>query len=84
MLSFFCGDMKERAYWEVCGLPIFIAINITCTDNKKVIQKGAFPNGNAPFKSIIFANQELETKWDGGHIQNCAMVMNQLLVHENL
>ncbi|MBM7713086.1 hypothetical protein JOC94_000052 [Bacillus thermophilus] len=32
----------------------------------------------------IFTIKELETKWDGGHIQNWAMVRNQLLFHDKL
>jgi hypothetical protein len=28
--------------------------------------------------------KEFETKWEGGRIQNWAMVMNQLLLHDEL
>lgn len=51
---------------------------------RKVTKKGAFPNENALLKVLYLRVKELETKWEGGHIQNWAMVMNQLLLHENL
>nr|WP_149473592.1 IS256 family transposase [Oceanobacillus polygoni] len=51
---------------------------------RKVTKKGAFPNENALLKVLFLRVKELETKWEGGHIQNWAMVMNQLLLHENL
>ncbi|WP_077324861.1 IS256 family transposase [Virgibacillus siamensis] len=50
---------------------------------RKVTKKGAFPNENALLKLLFLRIQELEKKWDGGHIQNWAMVMNQLLVHDH-
>ncbi|MBM7597866.1 transposase-like protein [Virgibacillus halotolerans] len=51
---------------------------------RKVTKKGAFPNENALLKVLYLRVKELETKWEGGHIQNWAMVMNLLLLHENL
>ena len=51
---------------------------------RKVTKKGAFPNENALLKVLFLRVKELETKWEGGHIQNWAMVMNQLLLHGNL
>lgn len=51
---------------------------------RKVTKKGAFPNENALLKVLFLRIQELEDKWKGGHIQNWAMVMNQLLVHDQL
>lgn len=51
---------------------------------RKVTQKGAFPNENALLKVLYLRIKELETKWEGGHIQNWPLVMNQLLLHENL
>ncbi|AVQ98364.1 IS256 family transposase [Oceanobacillus iheyensis] len=51
---------------------------------RKVTKKGAFPNENALLKVLYLRIKELETKWEGGHIQNWPLVMNQLLLHENL
>ena len=51
---------------------------------RKVTKKGAFPNENALLKVLYLRVTELEKKWEGGHIQNWSMVMNQLLLHENL
>jgi transposase-like protein len=51
---------------------------------RKVTKKGAFPHENALLKVLYLRVKELETKWQGGHIQNWSMVMNQLLVHEEL
>ncbi len=51
---------------------------------RKVTKKGAFPNENALLKVLFLRIKELEAKWDGGHINNWSMVMNQLLVHERL
>lgn len=51
---------------------------------RKVTKKGAFPHENALLKVLFLRVQELENKWEGGHIQNWAMVMNQLLVHDRL
>lgn len=51
---------------------------------RKVTKKGAFPNENALLKVLYLRVKELETKWDGGHVQNWSMVMNQLLVHKKL
>ncbi|MDQ0272185.1 transposase-like protein [Cytobacillus purgationiresistens] len=51
---------------------------------RKVTKKGVFPHENALFKLLYLRIQELETKWEGGHIQNWSMVMNQFLLHEKL
>ncbi|UFU00166.1 IS256 family transposase [Radiobacillus kanasensis] len=51
---------------------------------RKVTKKGAFPNENALLKVLFLRVKELENKWEGGHIQNWSMVMNQLLVHDQL
>lgn len=51
---------------------------------RKVTKKGAFPNENALLKVLFLRIKELETKWDGGRIQNWAMVRNQLLLHDDL
>lgn len=51
---------------------------------RKVTKKGAFPNENALLKVLYLRVKELETKWEGGRIQNWAMVMNQLLLHDEL
>ncbi|MFC4662516.1 IS256 family transposase [Oceanobacillus aidingensis] len=51
---------------------------------RKVTKKGAFPNENALLKVLFLRIRELESKWEGGHIQNWAMVMNQLLLHDEL
>ncbi|WP_425509501.1 IS256 family transposase [Virgibacillus ihumii] len=50
---------------------------------RKVTKKGAFPNENALLKLLFLRIRELEDKWDGGHLRNWAMVMNQLLVHDH-
>lgn len=49
---------------------------------RKVTKKGAFPHENALLKVLFLRIKELEKKWEGGHVNNWAMVMNQLLVHE--
>ncbi|WP_430735815.1 IS256 family transposase [Gracilibacillus dipsosauri] len=51
---------------------------------RKVTKKGAFPNENALLKVLFLRIKELETKWESGHIQNWAMVMNQLLLQDEL
>ncbi|WP_213020461.1 transposase, partial [Siminovitchia terrae] len=51
---------------------------------RKVTKKGAFPNENALLKVLYLRIKELETKWEGGRIQNWAMVRNQLLLHDEL
>ena len=51
---------------------------------RKATKKGAFPNENALLKVLFLRVKELETKWEGGHIQNWAMVMNQLLLQNEL
>jgi transposase-like protein len=51
---------------------------------RKVTKKGAFPNENALLKVLFLRTKEREKKWDGGHIQNWSMVMNQLLTHDKL
>lgn len=51
---------------------------------RKVTKKGAFPNENALLKVLFLRTKELEKKWEGGHIQNWSMVMNQLLIHDKL
>lgn len=50
---------------------------------RKVTKKGAFPNENALLKVLFLRIKELESKWEGGHIQNWAMVMNQFLIHDD-
>ncbi|GAW99619.1 IS256 family transposase [Secundilactobacillus mixtipabuli] len=49
---------------------------------RKVTKKGAFPNENALLKLLYLRTKELHKKWAGGHIQNWAMVLNQLMVNE--
>ncbi|MDN6160807.1 MAG: IS256 family transposase [Staphylococcus equorum] len=51
---------------------------------RKVTKKGAFPNENALLKVLFLRIKELEIKWEDGRIQNWAMVMNQLLIHDEL
>lgn len=37
-----------------------------------------------PLLKVLYLRvKELETKWEGSHIQNWAIVMNQLLLHNN-
>ena len=49
---------------------------------RKVTKKGAFPNENALFKLLYLRSIELEKKWEGGHVQNWSMVLNQLMMNE--
>ncbi|WP_026905762.1 IS256 family transposase [Paucisalibacillus globulus] len=51
---------------------------------RKVTKKGAFPNENALLKVLYLRIKELGAKWEGGHINNWSIVMNQLLIHEGL
>lgn len=51
---------------------------------RKVTKKGAFPHENALLKVLFLRIKELQRKWEGGHVNNWAMVRNQLLVHEGL
>lgn len=48
---------------------------------RKVTKKGAFPNENALLKLLYLRITELYRKWQGGKVQNWAMVRNQLLVN---
>lgn len=45
---------------------------------RKVTKQGAFPNENALLKVLYLRITELYRKWEGGHVQNWAMVRNQL------
>lgn len=49
---------------------------------RKVTKKGAFSNENALLKLLYLRIKELYNKWNGGHIQNWAMVLNQLMINE--
>jgi len=40
--------------------------------------------GGTREKALYLRVKELETKWEGGHIQNWSMLMNQRLVHDGL
>lgn len=51
---------------------------------RKVTKKGAFPNENALLKVLYLRVKELERKWEGGHIQNWSLAMNQLLMDDRL
>lgn len=51
---------------------------------RKVTKKSAFPHENALLKVLFLRIRELEKRWEGGHVNNWAMVMNQLLLHEEL
>ncbi|GAB2550900.1 hypothetical protein [Gracilibacillus alcaliphilus] len=51
---------------------------------KNSAKNGAFPNENALLKVLYLRTKELENTWEGGHIQQWAMVMNQLLIHDHL
>ena len=48
---------------------------------RKVTKKGAFPNENALFKLLYLRSKELEEKWQGGHIRDWSLVLNQLMVN---
>lgn len=45
---------------------------------RKVTKQGAFPNENAILKILYLRVTELYKRWEGGHVQNWAMVRNQL------
>lgn len=49
---------------------------------RKVTKKGAFPNENALLKVLYLRVKELQNKWNGGHIRNWSMVLNQLMVND--
>lgn len=51
---------------------------------RKVTKKGAFPNENALLKVLYLRIKELETKWEGGHVNNWSLAMNQLLMDDRL
>ncbi|WP_053351196.1 IS256 family transposase [Ornithinibacillus contaminans] len=51
---------------------------------RKATKKGAFPNENALLKVLYLRVKELENKWEGGHIQNWSLAMNQLLTDDRL
>lgn len=51
---------------------------------RKVTKKGSFPNEAALFKLLYLREKELERKWDGGHLHNWPLVMNQLMTDEKL
>lgn len=50
---------------------------------RKVTKKGAFPNENALLKLLYLRVKELQSKWEGGHVHNWAMVLNQLTVNDS-
>lgn len=41
-------------------------------------KQGAFPNENALLKLLYLRIAELYKKWEGGHVQNWALVRKQL------
>lgn len=45
---------------------------------RKVTKQGVFPNENAILKLLYLRITELYKKWEGGHVQNWALVRNQL------
>lgn len=49
---------------------------------RKVTKKGAFPNENALLKVLYLRVKQLQNKWNGGHIRNWSMVLNQLMVND--
>lgn len=49
---------------------------------RKVKKKGDLPNENALLKVLYLRVKELQNKWNGGHIRNCSMVLNQLMVND--
>ena len=58
------------------------AIEAINSSFRKVTKKGAFPNETALFKLLYLRVTELEKKWDGGHANNWALVLNQLMVND--
>ncbi|MEC2276863.1 IS256 family transposase, partial [Bacillus subtilis] len=47
-------------------------------------KKPPYPQHNAQKKIMKIPTKEIQNKSDGGRNQQCAMVMNQLLVHDHL
>lgn len=51
---------------------------------RKVTKQGAFPHENALLKLLYLRVTELYRKWENGHVQNWAMVRNQLSMNPDL
>ena len=49
-----------------------------------VLEKNIFVLVNSRIKVLYLRIKELETNWDGGCIQNWAMIRNQQLIHDEL
>lgn len=63
------------------------AIDLRCKSGvnssfRKGTKKGAFPNENALLKVLYLRVKQLQNKWNGGHIRNWSMVLNQLMVND--
>ena len=58
------------------------AIEAINSSYRKVTKRGSFPNDNAVYKLLYLRSKELQKKWDGGHISNWSLVLNQLLVND--
>jgi transposase-like protein len=58
------------------------AIESVHSSFRKVTSKGAFPNEMALMKLLYFRVGELDKKWHGGHLNNWANVLNQLIQNE--
>ena len=58
------------------------AIEAGNSSYRKVTKKGSFPNENALFKLLYLRTKELDKKWEKGHVNNWAKVLNQLMVND--
>lgn len=58
------------------------AIEAINSSYRKVTKKGSFPNENALFKLLYLRTKELDKKWEKGHVNNWAKVLNQLMVND--
>ena len=60
------------------------AIESVNSSFRKVTKKGSFSSEESVFKVLYLRVEELYAKWEGHHIQNWAMVRNQLAMDDKL
>ncbi|WP_143006429.1 transposase, partial [Megasphaera paucivorans] len=60
------------------------AIESVNSSFRKVTKKGSFSSEESVFKVLYLRVKELYAKWEGHHIQNWAMVRNQLAMDDKL
>ncbi|MCF0110365.1 MAG: IS256 family transposase, partial [Erysipelotrichaceae bacterium] len=57
------------------------AIESINSSYRKVTKKGSFPNETSVYKVLYLRTLELEKKWESGHLNNWANVLNQLQIN---